>query len=184
MGRFLALGINLALRYCMAYSMSSKKTVKNFMRSLDQYCYIDEDDNIQKALALMNNIRKEGKPLCLVVSGTGPFEKKTIKGIVTPSELVFGLLSRFLKGVQRSGPIFWEGQFETECLKGTNKLVKEIMLPIKAYVRKNELLMEAVFLLDKYKMDFLPVVSKDEVAGIIHLDDILKETYSIIQKGK
>ena len=154
------------------------------MRSLDQYCYIDEDDNIQKAFALMNNIRKEGKPLCLVVSGTGPFEKKIIKGFVTPSGLVFGLLSRFLKAVQRSGPIFWEGQFETECLKGANKRVKEIMLPIKAYVRKNEMLMEAVFLLDKYKMDFLPVVSKDEVAGIIHLDDILKEIYSIIRKGK
>jgi predicted transcriptional regulator len=180
MDRFLALGINLALRYCMP----SKKIVKNFMRSLDQYCYIDEDDNIQKALALMNNIRKEGKPLCLVVSGTGPFEKKIIKGFVTPSELVFGLLSRFLKGVQRSGPIFWEGQFETECLKGANKRVEEIMLPIKAYVRENEMLMEAVFLLDKYKMDFLPVVSKDEVASIIHLDDILKEIYSIMRKGE
>ncbi len=172
----LPVGINLALRCCMY----SEKIVKNFMRSLDQYRYIDEDDNIHKALVLMDEIRKEGKPLCLVVSEAGPFEGEIIKGFVTPSELVFGLLSHFLKGVQRSGPIFWEGQLETECLEGVNKRVEEIMLPIKAYVRENEMLMEAVFLLDKYKMDFLPVVSKDEVAGIIHLDDILKEIYGIL----
>lgn len=171
-------GINLALTYCMY----SEKIVKNFMRSLDQYCYIDENDNIQKAFALMDNIRKEGKPLCLVVSEAGRLEGEIIKGFVTPSELVYGLLSHFLKGIQRSGPIFWEGQLETECLEGVNKRVGEIMLPIKAYVRENEMLMEAVFLLDKYKMDFLPVVSKDEVVGIIHLDDILKEICGIILK--
>jgi CBS-domain-containing membrane protein len=162
--------------------MHSEKIVKNVMRSLDQYYYIDENDNIQKALALMDNIRKEGKPLCLVVSDAGPFEGEIIKGFVTPSALVFGLLSHFLKGVQRSGPIFWEGQLATECLEGANKRVGEIMLPIQAYVRENEMLMEAVFLLDKYKMDFLPVVKKDEVVGIIHLDDILKEIYGIILK--
>ena len=156
--------------------------VKNFMCSLDQYCHIDENDNIQEALALMDNIRKEGKPLCLVVSEAGPFEGEIIKGFVTPSELVFGLLSHFLKGIQRSGPIFWEGQLETECIEGVNKRVGEIMLPIKAYVRENEMLMEAVFLLDKYKMNFLPVVKRDEVVGIIHLDDILKEIYGIILK--
>ncbi|MBC2693832.1 MAG: CBS domain-containing protein [Desulfobacteraceae bacterium] len=174
----MTVGINLALSYCMY----SEKTVKNYMRSLDQYCYIDEDENIQKALVAMNNIRKEGKDQCLVVLGAGPLEMEIIKGFVTPSELVFGLLSHFLKGVQRSGPIFWEGQLETECLEGVNKRVGEIMLSIKAYVRENEMLMEAVFLLNKYKMDFLPVVRNDEVVGIIHLDDILKEICGIILK--
>ena len=174
----MTVGIKLALSYCMY----SEKIVKNFMRSLDQYCYIDEDENIQKALVAMNNVRKEGKDQCLVVMGAGPLEREIIKGVVTPSELVFGLLSHFLKGVQRSGPIFWEGQLETECLEGVNKRVGEIMLPVNAYVRENEMLMEAVFLLGKYKMDFLPVVKKDEVVGIIHLDDILKEIYGIMLK--
>ncbi len=174
----LPVGINLALRYCMY----SEKIVKNYMHPIDGYCYIDEDDSIHKALVLMDEIRKESKPLCLVVLGAGPSEREIIKGFVTPSELVFGLLSHFLKGVQKSGPIFWEGQFETECLEGVKKRVEEIMLPIKTYVRGSEMLMEAVFLLDKYKMDFLPVVSKDEVVGIIHLDDILKEIYGIILK--
>jgi len=174
----LPIGINLALTYCMY----SDKVVNNYMRPLDKYCYIDEDDNIQKALVLMDRIREESKPLCLVVLGAGPSEREIIKGFLTPSELVFGLLSHFLKGVQRSGPIFWEGQLETECLEGVNKRVKEIMLPIKTYVRGSEMLIEAVFLLDKYKMDFLPVVKKNEVVGIIHLDDILKEIYGIILK--
>jgi len=78
--------------------MYSDKIVNNFMRPLDKYCYIDEDESVRKAFVLMDSIRKEGKPLCIVVLGVSHFEKEIIKGFVTPSELVFGLLSHFLKG--------------------------------------------------------------------------------------
>lgn len=153
--------------------MSLEKLVKDLMRPLDQYQYLDEQEKVGKALKLMAKVNRDGRPLCLIVVGQDPSEKEMIKGFLTPRELVFGLTTRFLKGAERSGPIFWEGQFEAECLNGMNKRVGEIMAPIRAYVRGTEMLMEAVFLLNKHEVDFLPATSKEEVVGMIHIQDIL-----------
>ncbi|RZB35110.1 MAG: hypothetical protein SRB1_00878 [Desulfobacteraceae bacterium Eth-SRB1] len=152
--------------------MPSEKLVKDFMRSLDRYSYIKEDATVQEALLLIDKTRKEGKHLCLVVVGKEPGEKEIIKGFVKPADLVLGLTTRFLKGAKKSGPIFWEGQFESECLDGMNKRVREIMAPVRAYIGKSKMLMEAVFLLNKYQEDFLPATSKEEVVGIIHIHEI------------
>ena len=158
--------------------MAPEKLVKDFVRPLERYYSVKEDDMVQKALRLMDKARKEVGRLCLIVVGEGSSEKEIIKGFVTPRELVFGLATRFLKGAEKSGPIFWEGQFEVECRDGVNKRVREIMSPIMAYVRETEMLMEAVFLLHKYQQDFLPAINKEEeVVGIIDLDEILKEIF-------
>jgi predicted transcriptional regulator len=160
--------------------MASEELVRDFMGSLDRYYYVKKEETVQEALRLMDKARKEGKSLCLIVVEEGPPEKEVIKGFVTPRELVFGLTTHFLKGAEKSGPIFWEGQFEAECRDGMNKQVKEIMSPVKAYVRDSEMLMEAVFLLHKYDQDFLLAINKEEeVVGIIHLDEILKQISNI-----
>ncbi|MBW2167522.1 MAG: CBS domain-containing protein [Deltaproteobacteria bacterium] len=104
--------------------------------------------------------------------GEEQYEKRFIKGFVTPSELVFGLSAHFLKGAQKSGPVFWEGQLEAECMEGLKKRVREIMVPVVACVRESNMLMEAVFLLNKYHIDFLPVVKRDDVVGMIHIHEI------------
>ena len=158
--------------------MAPEKLVKDFVRPLERCYSVKEDDTVQEALRLMDKARKEVGRLCLIVVGEGSSEKEIIKGFVTPRELVFGLATRFLKGAEKSGPIFWEGQFEAECRDGVNKRVGEIMSPIMAYVRDSEMLMEAVFLLHKYQQDFLPAINKEEeVVGIIALDEILKEVF-------
>ena len=45
------------------------------------------------------------------------------------------------------------------------------------------MLMEALFLLDKYQVNFLPVVNKEDVVGMIHLEDILQEISEIVLRG-
>ncbi len=152
------------------------------MRPLGRYHYVKEDDTALEALRLMDKAKGKGKPPCLIVVGGEPSEKEVIKGFVTAAGLVFGLAAHFLKGAQKSGPIFWEGQLEAECLEGTKKRVGEIMVPIKACARETEMLMEAVFLLNKYQVDFLPVVNEDDVVGIIHLEDLLKEISKMVLK--
>jgi CBS domain-containing protein len=152
--------------------MPSEKLVKDFMRSLEHYSYIKEDETVQEAMRLMDKVRKEGTHPCLFVVGEEQYEKRFIKGFVTPSELVFGLSAHFLKGAQKSGPVFWEGQLEAECMEGLKKRVREIMVPVVACVRESNMLMEAVFLLSKYHIDFLPVVKRDDVVGMIHIHEI------------
>jgi CBS domain-containing protein len=162
--------------------MSSERLIKDFMCPLDRYYYIKQEEPVQEAVRLMGRTVGEGSHPCLIVVGEEPSEKDIIKGFVTPTELVFGLAGHFLKGAQKSGPIFWEGQFEAECLDGAKKHVGEIMFPIKACVRDTEMLMEAVFLLNKYQVDFLPVVKEEDVVGMIHLEDIMREIERMVLK--
>ena len=143
------------------------------MRPVDQYRFVTEDETVREAVHHMDRAKSEGKLPCLIVVGEEPSEKEVIKGFLTPRDVLYGLTTRFLKGAETSGPIFWEGQFEAECLDAMAKPVKEVMAPIRAYVRQTEMLMEAVFLLNKYQEDFLPVIGEDEVVGIIHIHDIL-----------
>ena len=163
--------------------MSSEKTVRDFMRPLDRFLYVKEEDALREAVRLVGEARQEGKPQCLLVVGGKPSEKEIIKGFLTPSEIVFGITDHFLKGAETSGPIFWEGQLEAECLQGIKKRVSEIMVPIKTCVRETEMLMEALFLLNKYQLCFLPVVNKEDVVGMIHLEDILQEIARIVMRS-
>ena len=161
--------------------MPSYKLVKHVMRPLDQYLFIKEDETVQDAIRLMNQAKGEGRLPCLIVVGEEQGEKDVIKGFLTPREVLFGLTTRFLKGAEKSGPIFWEGQFEAECLEAMTRRVNEVMSPIRAYVRQTEMLMEAVFLLNKYEEDFLPAIGDDEVVGMLHIDDIVMYITTLAQ---
>jgi CBS domain-containing protein len=154
--------------------MPLEKLVKDIMRPLSDYPSIGEHERVERALTLMGGAIREKKPPHLIVVGNGGSEKKVIKGFVTPPEIVFGMADHFLKGAKSIGPIFWEGQLKSECTKAFRKYVREIMAPIQTCINGTEKLMEAIFLLNKYQVGFLPVVRCDEVTGIIHLDDILK----------
>lgn len=155
--------------------MPSERFVRDLIRPLGQYLHVKDDDTIRDALRLLDEARRKKRPLCLVVIDHEDPEKEIIKGFVTPREVIFGLATRFLRGAEQSGPIFWEGQFRAECLDGFDKKIAEIMAPLKAYARENEMLMEAVFLLHTYNEDFLPVTSEEEVVGTIHMYDIFAE---------
>jgi CBS domain-containing protein len=154
-------------------AMSSQKLVKHVMRPLKRFRFVKEDETVREAMRLLDEAGREGKSPCLIVVGGEPSEKDVIKGFLTSREILFGLTTRFLSGAEKSGPIFWEGQFEAECFGAMNKQVGEVMAPIRAHVRETEMLMEAVFLLKKCQEDFLPAVGEGEVVGIIHIDDIL-----------
>jgi len=160
--------------------MCAEKLVKDLMHPLDQYHHIPSDAPILEALKQIMKAMGKHKPICLVVVDKEKKRHDLIKGFITQSELVFGLSSHFLKGSKTSGPIFWEGQFEAECLEGIEKKVEDIMIPIKGFVRDSEMIMESIFLLNKHQVDFLPVVRQDDVVGILHLEDILKEIGAVV----
>lgn len=164
-------------------NMPTEKRIKDLMHPLDQYHCIREEGSLQEALRIVRRVIRDGKPLCLLVMGAGSSERDVIKGYVSAGDIVFGVAANFLKGSRMSGPIFWEGQFEVECVEGVKKRVGEIMTTFKGWVRETEMLMEAVFLLNRYGVSFLPVVNQEEVTGIIHLEDILAEITGMVGKS-
>jgi CBS domain-containing protein len=153
--------------------MPFEKRVQDVMRPLSQYPRLRSHQALEDALRIWKKALLTASPPCLVVFGADDDGNDVIKGFVTPSDMVFGIAGHFLKGAKKTGPIFWEGQLTTECEEAIKKSVKDIMTPLKGYIKDDEMIMEAIFLLNEYRVNLLPVVRQDEVTGLIHLEDIL-----------
>ncbi len=158
--------------------MPLEEKVREFMHPLHQYASIRETESVRRALQLMGDAQEGDKQPLLIVVGDNPLNK-VIQGFITPSDVVFGIADHFLRGAERIGPIFWKGQFKSECLEAFEKKAADIMSPVENCISGGENIMEAIFLLNRQQVKFLPVVESDEVIGIIHLEDIFTEINSI-----
>ena len=155
--------------------MPFEKFIRDFMHPLDQYERIGENEPLIEALRVMKRSQRHERPPILIVAATDSDGEEVIQGFVTAADIVFGIAGHFLEGAEKIGPIFWEGQLQNECLQAAETPVREVMSAIQAYVREDEMIMEAIFLLDRHKVDLLPVTHQNEVTGIIHLVDILRD---------
>gem|GEM_PF-1036608 len=164
----------------MASAMSAEKPVREIMQPLAQYPLIREDDTLLKALQVATGSNALSSDGCLLVTGESLGERPVIKGFVTKRDLVYGLTEHFLKGARSSGAIFWEGQLEAECREGIKRQVREIMTPLRGYVRETDLALEAVFLMNQYNVPCLPVVNQEDVTGLIRLRDVLQEMARLV----
>lgn len=160
--------------------MPLEKVVKDLMRPVGQYRSLHAGDTVEEALEMMTQASVSEKPALIVVVGGNGGEKETIKGFISPREVVFGIADHFLKGAKRIGPIFWDGQLQAECRAAFGKTVEPVMTPIRTCIKANEKIMEAIFLLNKHQLGYLPVIDGDEVVGVIHLEDILEEIRHIV----
>ena len=153
--------------------MHSEKLVENFMHPLHHYSTIREDESVEYALELISNAAETGKMPHLIVIGKDRYANEIVTGFLSSREIVVGIADRFLKGAGKIGPIVWEGLLETEMPVAVSKRVSEIMAPLSVCVSGSQNILEAIFLLNKYRVSFLPVVRCKEVIGVIHMDDIL-----------
>ena len=49
------------------------------------------------------------------------------------------------------------------------------MSPVSASIEEDEMLMEAIFLMNRHGVRLLPVTRNDEVTGVVHFEDVLQE---------
>jgi len=153
--------------------MPLERIVRDLMHPIESYGQVREDQRLQDAIQGLKQPPCIEGPVCLLVVGETPAGDAVITGFLTPANLVFGMAEHFLRGAETIGPIFWEGQLEEEFRRALRKPIREIMTPIRASIRDDEMLMEAIFLLNRHQVDFLPVVRDQEVLGLIHLKDLL-----------
>lgn len=159
--------------------MPFEKLIRDFMHPVDGYGHITSDRPVRQALVEIQRRLDRNQRPCLIVVEEDADGDEVIVGTVTQRELVFGIAGHFLKGAERIGAIFWEGQLATESRHSIRQSIREIMAPIRVCIREDEMLMEAIFLLNQYRLDMLPVLKGDDVAGFIHLEDIVQEVSRI-----
>lgn len=162
--------------------MHSNQLIENFMHPLNHYYAIRENENVGHALELISKAAETGKMPYLIVLGEDRHANEIITGFLSSRELVFGMADHFLKGARKIGPIFWEGLLETEVPEAVSKLVSEIMTPVSVCVSGSQDILEAIFLLNKYRVSFLPVVRCNEVIGVVHMDDIMNRLIHMLSR--
>ena len=163
--------------------MPLEMTVRDVMRPIDQFAKLQAHDALGRASDLLMAALREHKPPCSLIVDKNESGFEVIKGFVTPYDIIFGFVRHFLIGAEKIGPIFWEGQLETECRKAMQGPIGDIMQPIQVFIRHGEMLMEAIFLFKKYQVDVLPVVSAEDVIGMMLLNDILNVIAQISNKN-
>ncbi|WP_373498202.1 CBS domain-containing protein [Desulfococcus sp.] len=164
--------------------MHSKTIVETVMHPLHQYSAVGEDERVDRALELLSTAVLTGKMPHLMVIGKDRHANETIRGFVSPCDIVFGVAGHVLRGSERVGPIFWEGLLENEAPEAFSKRVSEIMAPVSVCAGSSQNILEAIFLLNKHRASFMPVVRRTEVVGVIHLDDILKVLVGMASRKK
>jgi CBS domain-containing protein len=155
--------------------MPFEKPIGQFMHPLSQYGVLYADETVLTATEKMRRSMEAGGPAHLIVVSDASTGSETILGFVTPDDLVFGIVGPFLQGAERTGPIFFEGLLEAAYRQAQEKTVAEIMSPVSASIEEDEMLMEAVFLMNHHGVRLLPVTCDAEVTGVVHLEDVLRE---------
>lgn len=163
--------------------MPLEKFVRDFMRPLDRYGHVRENDALKVAVERLKEAETDGRPPYLIVVGVREDGGEEVRGFISPPALVFGMADHFLRGAARIGPIFWEGQLRAECRVALHKAVSDVMAPFEACIRDTEMIMEAIFVLNKFQAHFLPVLRGEAVVGIVHIEDIMTEIVRIGADG-
>ncbi len=155
--------------------MPFEKPIGTIMHPLQRYPVLRANATILAAMQEMRRSMENAGPPHLIVVSDGPAGGETIQGFVTPEDLVFGIAGPFLEGARRTGPIFFEGLLEAECRQAKGKTVGEITPPVPGGIEEDEMLMEAIFLMSHHGVRLLPVTRDEEVTGVVHIEDVLRE---------
>ncbi|MGD8369311.1 MAG: CBS domain-containing protein [Desulfobacterales bacterium] len=155
--------------------MPFEKPIGQLMHHLLQYGVLLADATILDATEKMQQAMENKRPAHLIVVSDASAGNETILGFVTPEDLVFGIAGPFLQGAERTGAIFFEGLLEAKYRQAQERTVTEIMSPVSASIEEDEMIMEAIFLMNHHNVRLLPVTRNDEVTGIVHIEDVLRE---------
>ncbi len=157
-----------------------EKRIKNLMVEMGSLRCIPPRAKVADAVNMLDE-KQQNKgllPFLLVVDEVGKGEE--ILGILS----IHDILDHMGRSTEcrEELPIFWRGQFMEECKATLQKSAGEIMSHVTHVIDQNATLMEALHLMNCGKVDWLPVVEKEEVVGILFKKDLFNEVFAVAQK--
>ena len=157
-----------------------EKRVKDLMLDLGTLEHISPETKVAEAVRML---REKWQSLCpaflLVVDEIR--NKEEILGVLSMDDI----LSHMQPSAEpmEELPIFWQGQFHEECEAILEKQAGEVMLQVTHVIHQSGTLMEALHLTNSGKVDWLPVVEKGEVVGILIKEDLFKEVVAMAERS-
>jgi len=165
--------------------MPYEKKVKELMIPLADYPHIPYWFTLRQAMAIVReaSIKFETsfEPRAVLVFD----EKYQLMGMLTLRDIIKGLEPRFLHetALIKSDPslmVLTKDFFGPGLREASQKLVSEVMSPIRVTVDGEAPIAKALFLMVKENVGLMPVTLDSKVAGMIRLSDLFKEISELI----
>ena len=158
--------------------MANDKKVKDLMIPLEDYPHIPHWFTLRQAMAIIREaaIKCEGafEPRAMLVFD----DKYQLMGILTIRDIITGLEPRVLQETNLIAPnltILTGDILGPNMKEHSQRLVSEVMSPIKATVDGNAPIFKPLYLMIKENVGLMPVIQANKVAGMIRFSDLFNE---------
>jgi CBS domain-containing protein len=165
--------------------MANDRKVKDLMIPLEDYPHIPSWFTLRQAMAIIREaaVKCEGafEPRAMLVFD----DKYQLTGILTIRDIVTSLEPRFLQETSLAelnpNPTDSRGDFIVSNMKEhSQRLVSEVMSPIKATMDGNAPIFEPLHLMIKENVGLMPVIRAGKVAGMIRFSDLFNEIVKVV----
>jgi signal-transduction protein with cAMP-binding, CBS, and nucleotidyltransferase domain len=157
--------------------MANDQKVKDLMIPLEDYPHIPHWFTLRQAMALVREaaIKYEGafEPRAMLVFD----DKYQLMGILTIRDIITGLEPRFL---QETSLVQIDPNQTPNMKEHSERLVSEVMSPIKATVDSNAPIFKPLCLMIKENVGLMPVIRAGKVAGMIRFSDLFNEIAKMV----
>ncbi|MBU0967926.1 MAG: CBS domain-containing protein [Proteobacteria bacterium] len=165
-------------RKMISINMIPSKRIKDLMLDLSVLKRVSPQAKVVEAVKLLDERRQSGcLPFLLVVDEVG--NKEEILGKLSIDDILAQMEPSTMK--MEELPIFWQSQFWEECEDILQKTTDSIMSPVKHVIHQSATLIEAVHLMNSGGVDWLPVVERENVVGILFKEDLFNEVLAAAQ---
>ena len=165
--------------------MAKHKKVKDLMIPLEDYPHIPYWFTLRQAMAIIREaaVKCEGafEPRAMLVFD----DKYQLMGILTIRDIITGLEPRFLQEtnlvkIDPNLTVLMGDLLGPNLQEHSQRLVSEVMSPIKATVDGNAPIFQPLYLMIKENVGLMPVIRAGKVAGMIRFSDLFNEIAQLV----
>lgn len=173
--------------------MSNGKVVKDLMLDVFDFPHIPYWFSIRQAIGIIKKSLLSGEkchhPMAVLVFD----EKYNLLGTLGLKDILKGLEPKFLRPITKaqvpeedeSGlSMLWESLFDKESKELAEKPVSEVMVPAKFFVKPDDPITKAAYLMVHNDLALLPVLEeKKKFVGLVRMIEIFDELSDAITKA-
>ena len=172
--------------------MSKSKSVKELMIDVFEYPHIPYWFTIRQAIGMMKksliDTEKCVHPLAMLIFD----QKYNLMGIVTLKDILKGLEPRLMKPVTLAdADVSYVDEnalagieaslFDEEAKKLSERLVNDIMVPVRVFVSPEDSAVKAAFLMVNNNLTLLPVLEdRKKLIGLVRMLAVYKEVSELV----
>jgi len=162
----------------MTINTIPSKRIKDLMLDVNSLKRVSPQAEVIEAVKLLDELRQSGRSQFLLVADEAE-NKEEILGRLSIDDILAQMEPSTM--TMEELPIFWQSQFWEECEDILQKPIGSIMSPVKHVIHQSATLIEAVHLMNSGRVDWLPVVERGNVVGILFKEDLFNEVLAAAQ---